>query len=80
MQYNFVFVSEDYKNIWDQGKDHDMSYTMLVEFESGIKSAVFASCLHDAGRVDEFCPQNLVSVSKTAQLVTLPVSYSIGIV
>ena len=47
---------------------------MPVEFENGIKSAVFASHLHDAGRISKFCRQNFVSVSKTAKFVILPAS------
>ena len=53
---------------------------MPIEFESSIKSAVLASRLHDAGRISKFCRQNFVSVSKTAKLVFLPYSNSVGIV
>ena len=49
-------------------RSSDPAYTMPVEFENGIKSAVLPSRLHDAGRILR------ISVSKTAKFVILPAS------
>ena len=56
----------------------DLVYKMPVEIENGIKSAVFTTRLHDAGRIWKFCWQNFVSVGKTAKFVILSFSSSAG--